>query len=124
MIMDSIAEFLRMGGYAAYVWPSYLVAAAVLVGLLVGAIAGLLGASPGASTAASAMVDLLERCFPFRFTKWRSELASVMPSLDGGVPTDARSIETAGTAVPESAFTHADGVLDAEVYESQADSRV
>ncbi len=33
--MDSLAEFLRMGGYAAYVWPSYLVAAAVLIGLLV-----------------------------------------------------------------------------------------
>lgn len=86
-----------------------------------GSIAGLLGASPGASTAASAMVDLLERCFPFRFTKWRPELASVMPSLDG-VPADASTIDA--TPVPESpAYLHADGVLDAAVYESQADSR-
>ena len=87
-----------------------------------GSIAGLLGASPGASTAASAMVDLLEKCFPFRFTKWRPELASVMPSLDG-VPADASTIDA--TPVPESpAYLHADGVLDAAVYESQADSRL
>ncbi|GAA1737743.1 malate:quinone oxidoreductase [Isoptericola hypogeus] len=89
-----------------------------------GTIAGLLGASPGASTAASAMVDVLEKCFPFRFTKWRPELATVMPSLDGGVPADVSGISSAGTAVPESAFVHPDGVLDAAVYESQADSRV
>jgi len=87
-----------------------------------GSIAGLLGASPGASTAASAMVDLLERCFPFRFTKWRPELASVMPSLDG-VPADASTIDA--TPVPDSpSMLHADGVLDAAVYESQADSRI
>lgn len=30
-----MAEFFAMGGYAAYVWPSYAVAAVVLVGLLV-----------------------------------------------------------------------------------------
>jgi heme exporter protein D len=28
-------EFLAMGGYAAYVWPAYAVAALVLIGLLV-----------------------------------------------------------------------------------------
>ncbi|SKC67548.1 malate dehydrogenase (quinone) [Krasilnikoviella flava] len=86
-----------------------------------GSIAGLLGASPGASTAASAMVDLLERCFPWRFTKWRAELASVMPSLDG-VPADASTIDA--TPVPETPYLHADGVLDAAVYDSQADSRI
>ena len=88
-----------------------------------GSIAGLLGASPGASTAASAMVDLLEKCFPFRFTKWRPELASVMPSLDG-VPADASTIDAAGTAIPETPYLHADGVLDAAVYDAQADSRI
>ncbi len=30
-----MAEFLDMGGYAAYVWPAYLFTAAALIGLLV-----------------------------------------------------------------------------------------
>ncbi|MDP6390657.1 MAG: heme exporter protein CcmD [Alphaproteobacteria bacterium] len=32
--MENIAEFLAMGGYGAFIWPSYLIAAAVLIGLL------------------------------------------------------------------------------------------
>jgi len=32
---DSINGFLSMGGYAAYVWPAYGLAAIVLIGLLV-----------------------------------------------------------------------------------------
>jgi heme exporter protein D len=32
--MDGLASFLDMGGYAAFVWPAYGVAAAVLVTLL------------------------------------------------------------------------------------------
>lgn len=32
--MDSITEFLGMGGYGGYVWPSYLVTAAVLIAML------------------------------------------------------------------------------------------
>jgi len=56
-----------------------------------GSIAGLLGASPGASTAASAMVDLLERCFPSRMTEWAPRLHAMMPSLgaDGVADADA-----------------------------------
>ncbi|PZR52231.1 malate:quinone oxidoreductase [Xylanimonas oleitrophica] len=46
-----------------------------------GSIAGLLGASPGASTAASAMVDVLNRCFPDRAAQWQPRLAQMMPSL-------------------------------------------
>jgi malate dehydrogenase (quinone) len=88
-----------------------------------GSIAGLLGASPGASTAASAMVDVLEKCFPWRFTKWRPELARVMPSLDG-VPADASTIDATPAPAPVSSYLHADGVLDAAVYESQAASRI
>ncbi|MCA5893723.1 malate dehydrogenase (quinone) [Isoptericola sp. NEAU-Y5] len=90
-----------------------------------GTIAGLLGASPGASTAASAMVDVLETCFPERFASWRGELSTLMPSIDG-VPADARDLETAPAAPVEPAapVVRADGVLDAAVYESQADSRV
>jgi heme exporter protein D len=33
--MDRIREFLAMGGYAAYVWPAYLVAAVVMAGQVV-----------------------------------------------------------------------------------------
>jgi heme exporter protein D len=33
--MDKIATFLAMGGYAAYVWPAFLVAALVMCGLVV-----------------------------------------------------------------------------------------
>jgi heme exporter protein D len=33
--MDSVHEFLAMGGYAAYVWPAYGAAAVILVGLVV-----------------------------------------------------------------------------------------
>ncbi len=46
-----------------------------------GSIAGLLGASPGASTAVSAMVELLERCFPDHAATWRPVLGRMMPSL-------------------------------------------
>ena len=31
--METIGEFLAMGGYAAYVWSSYALAAAVMAGL-------------------------------------------------------------------------------------------
>ncbi len=33
--MESFSEFLAMGGYAGFIWPAYLIAAAVLIGLLV-----------------------------------------------------------------------------------------
>ena len=33
--MDSLKQFLAMGGYAAFVWPALGIAAAVMVGLLV-----------------------------------------------------------------------------------------
>ncbi|MCZ2814706.1 malate dehydrogenase (quinone) [Modestobacter sp. VKM Ac-2984] len=45
-----------------------------------GSIAGLLGASPGASTATSAMLTLLERCFPERMDTWRPLLQEAIPS--------------------------------------------
>jgi heme exporter protein D len=32
--MQSLADFLTMGGYAGFVWPAYGIAALVLVGLL------------------------------------------------------------------------------------------
>ncbi|MGY1835647.1 malate:quinone oxidoreductase [Blastococcus sp. SYSU DS0510] len=45
-----------------------------------GSIAGLLGASPGASTAVSAMLTLIERCFPQRLDAWRPRLQEAIPS--------------------------------------------
>ncbi|WP_235492861.1 malate dehydrogenase (quinone) [Aeromicrobium sp. Leaf245] len=45
-----------------------------------GSIAGLLGASPGASTAVSAMLDVLERCFPGQIEGWRPQLKEIVPS--------------------------------------------
>jgi heme exporter protein D len=33
--MDRIATFFAMGGYAAYVWPAFAVAAMVMVGLVI-----------------------------------------------------------------------------------------
>jgi heme exporter protein D len=32
--MNSLADFFAMGGYAAFVWPAYGIAALVLIGLL------------------------------------------------------------------------------------------
>lgn len=45
-----------------------------------GTVAGLLGASPGASTATSAMLILLERCFPDHIDGWRPLLQQAIPS--------------------------------------------
>ena len=33
--MESLTEYLRMGGYAAFVWPAYAVAAVGLIGAFV-----------------------------------------------------------------------------------------
>ncbi len=46
-----------------------------------GSIAGLLGASPGASTAVSAMLDVLQRCFPDRYQAWLPTCKEMVPSL-------------------------------------------
>lgn len=46
-----------------------------------GSIAGLLGASPGASTAVSAMIKLLNDCFPQHSQQWDRKLQSIMPSM-------------------------------------------
>jgi malate dehydrogenase (quinone) len=53
-----------------------------------GTIAGLLGASPGASTAVSAMLTLLERCFPDRIPAWRPALQEAIPSYGRSLAAD------------------------------------
>lgn len=46
-----------------------------------GSIAGLLGASPGASTCVTAMLDVLQRCFPREYENWTPKLKQMVPSL-------------------------------------------
>ncbi|WP_431969331.1 malate dehydrogenase (quinone) [Nocardia sp. bgisy134] len=46
-----------------------------------GSIAGLLGASPGASTCVTAMLDVLQRCFPGQYADWTPRLREMIPSL-------------------------------------------
>ncbi|MGL6235416.1 MAG: malate dehydrogenase (quinone) [Segniliparus sp.] len=45
-----------------------------------GTVAGLLGASPGASTCVSAMLSLLERCFPKDHERWVGKIKELVPS--------------------------------------------
>ncbi|WP_262151565.1 malate dehydrogenase (quinone) [Chryseobacterium foetidum] len=46
-----------------------------------GTIASLLGASPGASTAVSAMINVLEKCFPEKMeSEWKDKLKEMIPS--------------------------------------------
>jgi malate dehydrogenase (quinone) len=53
-----------------------------------GTVAGLLGASPGASTAVSAMLTLLERCFPEHQQAWLPKLQEVIPSYGHDLSED------------------------------------
>ncbi|WP_409332719.1 malate dehydrogenase (quinone) [Trujillonella humicola] len=53
-----------------------------------GTIAGLLGASPGASTAVSAMLTLMERCFPQHAEAWRPRLQEAIPSYGRSLSAD------------------------------------
>lgn len=39
--MDAIGEFLSMGGYAAFIWPSFAIAALVMAALLIVSLRGL-----------------------------------------------------------------------------------
>jgi malate dehydrogenase (quinone) len=52
-----------------------------VLGAADGSIAGLLGASPGASTAVSAMLGVLQSCFPDRYQGWLPTLKDMVPSL-------------------------------------------
>ena len=41
--METSSSFLAMGGYAAFVWPAYILAAAILLGLWIESLRGLRG---------------------------------------------------------------------------------
>lgn len=46
-----------------------------------GSIAALLGASPGASTAVPIMLNLVQRCFPDRFSTWEPRIKELVPAF-------------------------------------------
>jgi malate dehydrogenase (quinone) len=58
-----------------------------------GTIAGLLGASPGASTAVSAMLTLMERCFPQHIDGWRPALQEAIPSYGRSLAADRQLLD-------------------------------
>jgi len=71
-----------------------------VLGAADGRIAGLIGASPGASTAVSAMLDVLQRCFPDRYQAWLLTLKDMVPSLGAtlsGEPALFEEVWTWGT---------------------------
>jgi malate dehydrogenase (quinone) len=73
-----------------------------VVGAADGSVAGLLGASPGASTAVSAMLEVLQRCFPDRYPSWLPTLKDMVPSLGVRLsrePTLYEEVRSWGTKV-------------------------
>jgi malate dehydrogenase (quinone) len=73
-----------------------------VLGTADGSIAGLVGASPGASTAVSAMLDVLQRCFPDRYQAWLPTLKDMVPSLGAtlsGEPALFEEVWSWGTKV-------------------------
>ncbi len=64
-----------------------------VLGAADGSIAGLLGASPGASTAVSAMLDVLQCCFPDRYQAWLPTLKDMVPSLGATLSDEAALFE-------------------------------
>ncbi|MFC6268372.1 malate dehydrogenase (quinone) [Frigoriflavimonas asaccharolytica] len=57
-------------------------------------IAAILGASPGASTAASAMIHVLEECFPDKIqNEWREKLLEIIPSYGQKLSENAELTE-------------------------------
>lgn len=60
-----------------------------------GTLAALLGASPGASTAVSAMMDVLDRCFPeqVKSPEWQARMKELVPSYGQSLVDDKELLE-------------------------------
>jgi malate dehydrogenase (quinone) len=60
-----------------------------------GSIAALLGASPGASTAVSAMLDVLQQCFPeqIKSDAWQTQLRKMIPSYGQSLPNNPKLLD-------------------------------
>jgi malate dehydrogenase (quinone) len=56
-----------------------------------GTLSALLGASPGASTSVAIVLELLERCFPQRFSgeAWQAKLRQMIPTFGRPFASDA-----------------------------------
>ncbi|WP_299177113.1 malate dehydrogenase (quinone) [uncultured Neptuniibacter sp.] len=61
-----------------------------------GSLAALLGASPGASTAVSAMLSIVERCFPeeLNSAEWKQKISTMIPSYGHNLTEDANLLRT------------------------------
>jgi len=96
--VDSDWELLTAGQRVQVIRPSkrkggVLEFDTTVLGAADGSIAGLLGASPGASTAVSAMLDVLQRCFPDRYQAWLPTLKDMVPSLGASLSDEPALFE-------------------------------
>lgn len=77
-MIEDMAEFLSMGGYAAFVWPAYGIAALVMAGLLVATLRDL--------RRREALLRMLEENRPRRRKTRPVAGPAAGPSAEGGSP--------------------------------------
>ncbi|EWY42403.1 cytochrome C biogenesis protein CycX [Skermanella stibiiresistens SB22] len=82
-----MAEFFSMGGYAAYVWPAYGVAAVFLVGMLIVSLRGL--------RRHESLLKTLEATRPRRRERTRRDGAPAPGALTPGAPTPGAPLPAA-----------------------------
>jgi heme exporter protein D len=70
-----MAEFFSMGGYAAYVWPAYGIAAVILVAMLIVSLRGL--------RRHEALLKALETSRPRRRQRNRPTNSTALPAAEG-----------------------------------------
>ena len=70
-----MAEFFSMGGYAAYVWPAYGIAAVILVAMLVVSLRGL--------RRHEALLETLQTSRPRRRERNRRANSTALPAAEG-----------------------------------------
>jgi heme exporter protein D len=70
-----MAEFFSMGGYAAYVWPAYGIAAVILVAMLIASLRGL--------RRHEALLKTLETNRPRRRERNRRANSTALPAAEG-----------------------------------------
>jgi heme exporter protein D len=70
-----MAEFFSMGGYAAYVWPAYGIAAVILVAMLIVSLRGL--------RRHEALLKTLQTSRPHRRDRNRRANSTALPAAEG-----------------------------------------
>jgi len=58
--MERLMDFLSMGGYGGYIWPAYLIAAAVLIALLIASLRSVRGQEARLAALRQARMGTLE----------------------------------------------------------------